>query len=520
MKVQVFPNSILSVYFYINIYISKMGALTSKPYAFTARPWELRSVKSVDIFDALGSSIRLDMRGLNVMRVLPSIQENLNEEWISDKIRFSYDAFKRQRLSSPLIKVSDLQFKKADWVTIFYSFYKRSFFKGNYGWDFVLSRFADLHSSLSIKWFSDNFLNNANFVYPETASKSLSNQPFRNLFSLNGSLNQLEESDVLFISGLNLRLEAPLLNIRVRRAVLNNNLSVYYFGQQSGLNYKFINLGFSALTWSLIIKGKHPLCTVLSKSKKPLVWMGSNFYSSFQFPIPLYDILYKIFYSYLHNVDKNWVVFHYVPRYISSFLTTDLFPSNQVEKSKNSILFISDEDSFNHQNYQTVVYQGSHGDRSALVADFVLPSFFAYEKDSIWINLQGKAQFSGRALTSPLLTRSVSDFFFAFARFSLKLSSLWALKSAVKINTPLVTSGLDKFYFGTSFNPLSLSTLNSSDSLTNIFFHTRSIRSIIRVLPFSVSSSDNYYLTDHITRNSAVMALSFNRFKSFQNNFF
>ena len=503
----------LTIYF-------KMGALTSKPYAFTARPWELRSVKSVDIFDALGSTIRLDMRGLNVMRVLPSIQENLNEEWISDKIRFSYDAFKRQRLSSPLIKVNTLQFKRVDWVTIFYNLYKRSFFKGNYGWDFVLSRFADLHSSLSIKWFADNFLSQTNFIYSEMASKSLSNQPFRNLFSLNGSLTQLEESDMLFISGINLRLEAPLLNVRVRRAVLNNNLPVYYFGQQSGLNYKFINLGFSVLTWSSILKGKHPLCAVLSKSKKPLVWIGSNFSSSLQSSMLFYDVLYKIFYSYLINVNKEWAIFHYVPRYISSFLTTDLFSLNQLERKKNNVLFISDEDYFNHQNYQTVIYQGSHGDRSALLADLVLPSFFAYEKDSIWINLQGNAQFSGRALTAPLLTRSVSDFFSVFARFVFKFSTLWALKFEVKLSSPVIMSGLDKFYLGAAFSSNSLPTLSSSRSLINNFFANNSSKVIFRILPFSASSSDNYYLTDHITRNSAVMALSFNRFKSFQNNFF
>jgi len=365
--------------------VLKIGALTSKPYAFTARSWELTSVESIDFFDPLCSSIRVDTRGSEIMRILPKVNNKLNEEWISDKVRFSYDGFKRQRLSVPMLRINGkLEFSTWEIVLSKLANYIKTRSKFD-SLRFILGDFVDFETQIFVKFMVERF---GFDVFFQDLSEF--NQDFSHNYLLNSNVESFSKFDVFFLIGSNPRLESPLVNLKIRRRV-NEGARVFYFGGNIDLGYKIINLGSDVNDLVRVVEGKHLLSKILINAINPLVIIGSSVFQrndAKQF----YNLL-----SYLKKFSGIDVAFlqNSSARIQGADLNiVNLNKNNFVKKEIKSanLMYILGADNVivNKQENDLVVYQGHHGDRIASFADIILPGSTPIEKDSIYFNLEGK----------------------------------------------------------------------------------------------------------------------------------
>ena len=253
-----------------------VGALTSKPYAFTSRPWELRKTESIDVLDGIGSNIRVDTRGLEVMRILPRLNDDINEEWISDKTRFAYDGLKRQRLATPLVRQGD-EFVPTTWENALRLIGSKLAPLRSNEVVGVAGQLADAESLIALKDLlnrcnSENlFLDASNpFKLPTGFSD------FRSNYTLNSTINGVEEADVLLIIGSNPRHEGAILNARIRKAYLGNNLDVGLIGTPVTLTYDYDHIGTNISSLHSLLEDKHPFMQRLVSAKKPMIIVGSS----------------------------------------------------------------------------------------------------------------------------------------------------------------------------------------------------------------------------------------------------
>ncbi|MGH0121953.1 UNVERIFIED_CONTAM: hypothetical protein FKN15_077434 [Acipenser sinensis] len=254
--------------------ICPVGALTSKPYAFTSRPWETRKTESIDVLDAVGSNIVVSTRGGEVMRVLPKLNEDVNEEWISDKTRFAYDGLKRQRLTQPMVKNSAGQLVPTSWEDVLTRV--AGALQGAHGNDVaaIAGGLVDAEALVALKDLL-NRLNSDNLCTEEVFPMAGAGTDLRSNYLLNTKITGVEEADLLLLVGTNPRFEAPLFNARIRKSWLHNDLQVAVVGSKVDLKYTYDHLGESAQILEEIASGKHPFSQDLSKAKKPMVVVGS-----------------------------------------------------------------------------------------------------------------------------------------------------------------------------------------------------------------------------------------------------
>src|SRR5690606_22269896 len=240
-----------------------VGALTSKPYAFTARPWELRKTETVDVLDALGSSIRVDSRGMEVLRVLPRINDEINEEWISDKTRFAYDGRKRQRLDRPYVR-RDGKLRPATWDEAFAAIATR--LNGLEGSRIaaIAGDLADAESMVALKDLMTS-LGSPNIDCRQDGAKL--DPSVRAGYVFNDGLAAVEEADAILLVGTNPRLEAPVFNSRIRKRWKEGGLRVGVIGEQADLTYRYDYLGAGAQTLADIGAGNHAFADVLRQAE-------------------------------------------------------------------------------------------------------------------------------------------------------------------------------------------------------------------------------------------------------------
>ena len=250
-----------------------VGALTSKPYVFEARPWELKKTESIDVMDAVGSSIRVDTYGWEVKRILPRINEEINEEWISDKTRYSCDGLKNQRLDSPYVRSGD-EFKKISW---------------NEAYEILKLKIANTNSE-KIGCFTGD-LTNMETVY---AAKELFNKVFKsNLidsrsedyyvnysdkqnYRFNSSISGIEDADLILMIGCNPRYEATILNARIRKSFLKSKLEIYSTNDIGDQTYPYKILDNSTKFIKDIFEGKNELSKKIINSSKPIIIIGQS----------------------------------------------------------------------------------------------------------------------------------------------------------------------------------------------------------------------------------------------------
>lgn len=253
--------------------VCPVGALTNGPYAFTSRPWELKSFYSVDLMESLGSAIQIDTRGSEVMRVLPRIHEEINEEWISDKTRHAFDGLKYQRLTVPLERKPDNTFSELMWDEAVTRVAQQLDSVSGNEISAIIGEFADVESVVALKDLL-NRLDCDNFEVRTDAPKF--NADFRSSYLMNSAIQGVEDADLLLLIGSNPKQESPVFNSRILKNVRHNDLKVAVLGTPADLTYDYMHLGNSTKTLLEIAEGRHPFCTRLANAKRPMVIVGGK----------------------------------------------------------------------------------------------------------------------------------------------------------------------------------------------------------------------------------------------------
>lgn len=386
-----------------------VGALTSKPYAFKARSWELTKTESIDVMDAVGSNIRLDTRGLEVMRILPRLNEEINEEWISDKTRFCYDGLKYQRLDQAYIK-KDGKFIAVPLAQA-YQFIaeKLKSLKGD--------EIAALSGQLSaveeitaLKLLMDK-LGSDNIDCRDVGSKI--NAHDHASYTFNTTIADIEKADSCLLIGINPRTVAPIINARIKKRSLTGQLKIAAIGVDSDLTYKYQNLGNEVKILQEILDGKSSYNQILENSSKPMLIIGADLLNRADGEAIL-NYVKKIAEKY-KVVTENWNGFNILHNNAS--LTGALYAgfvaknsninSNAIleKAAKNQIkaVYLLGVDDIDLSRLQDcfVIYQGSHGERGVEFADVILPGCAYTEKNGTFVNIEGRAQHTSRALFAP-----------------------------------------------------------------------------------------------------------------------
>ncbi len=381
-----------------------VGALTSKPYVFEARPWELKKTETVDVMDAVGSNVRVDTYDWEVKRVLPLINEDINEEWISDKTRYACDGLSNQRLDTPFIKYNG-KFEKASWSEVF-KIIKSKF--ENSSKDKVCGFVGDLtnmETGYIFKEFFDRTLNNNN--YDSRSDNRFLDSSERENYIFNSSINGIEDADLIFLIGANPRYEATILNARIRKAFVNNNTKVISLNDSGDLTYPYKNLDGQTQTIKTIFEGSEEISKEIISSIKPMIIIGESLLklNSAEF---LFDLI-KNFLKKNNKFTEDWNPLNIlscdaatVGNFDLGILNSEKNLLEELKSNKFEIVYLVGQDNldFNKKN-EFVIYQGSHGDKGAEIADIILPGSAYTEQDGYFTNLEGKIQKAYKASYPP-----------------------------------------------------------------------------------------------------------------------
>ncbi|XP_053353957.1 NADH-ubiquinone oxidoreductase 75 kDa subunit, mitochondrial [Clarias gariepinus] len=393
--------------------VCPVGALTSKPYAFTARPWETRKTESIDVLDAVCSNIVVSTRGGEVMRVLPRLNEDVNEEWISDKTRFAYDGLKRQRLTQPMVKDANGQLVPTSWEDVLTRV--AGVVQGVEGSEIaaIAGGLVDAESLVALKDLL-NKRDSENLCTEEIFPMAGAGTDLRSNYLLNSRIAGIEECDLLLLIGTNPRYEAPLFNARIRKSWLHNELQVSLVGHQVDLSYSYDHLGDSTQVLQEIAAGTHPYCKVLAQAKRPVVVVGSSCLQRADGAAILSAVSTIAQNARVSSaVDEGWKVLNVLHRVASQVAALDLGYKPGVEairKNPPKVLFLLGADGgcitrADLPKDTFIIYQGHHGDVGAPMADIILPGAAYTEKNATYVNTEGRAQQTRVAVTPPGIAR-------------------------------------------------------------------------------------------------------------------
>ncbi len=375
-----------------------VGALTSKPYAFEARPWELKKTESIDVMDSVGSNIRVDTYNWEVKRILPRLNNEINEEWISDKTRYSCDGLLKQRLDSPYIK-KDNRLKKSTWdeaIDLILDKIKATNANeiGGHIGDMV-----NLENALAFKKFF-KVLNSNNLEFREKKFYINSSEKMNYLF--NSSIRGIEDSDLILLIGTNPRHEATMVNARIRKAFAQKKTSIFSIGNPGDLTYDYTILGNKSDDIKKILNKESEFSKKLLTSKKPIIIIGESVLE-----LKSGKYIFEEIKNFLKNnnfIKKDWNALNFLPQNASTVGLIDLkILSEENEKNYSffkklnnhefKLLYLLGSDNIEFKkNDEFVIYQGSHGDRGAEIADVVLPSPAYTEQNGLYENLEGRVQ--------------------------------------------------------------------------------------------------------------------------------
>jgi NADH-quinone oxidoreductase subunit G len=378
--------------------ICPVGALTNKPYAFHGRPWELTKTDSIDVMDAVGSHIRVDTKNNEVMRILPRLKEDINEEWISDRTRFAYDGLKRQRLDKPYMrkngKLVPCSFEEA-FQAIQEKIQKTDASKIGA----LAGPFADCESMLLMGKLMRTLGSNRMDCRPLGSFLSFGS---RSHYIFNTTIQGLEKADCILLVGTNPRLEAPMLNARIRKNYFHTRLPIGLIGEMADLNYTYHHLGvsFSALG------EESPFYGCLSKSKYPVVIFGQSVFER-EDSANLFAHINKFVSSYPF-IQPQWCGYNVLHTHASHVGGLDLGFVCEHEHGdtilRNSeVLFLlgMDDPKLAEAKDAFCVYLGHHGDVGAHHAHVVLPGCAYTEKEATYVNTEGRPQRTNRAIVPP-----------------------------------------------------------------------------------------------------------------------
>ena len=385
-----------------------VGALTSKPYAFSARPWELNKTETIDIMDAMGSNIRIDSKGLRVMRVLPRLNEDINEEWITDKTRFFWDGLNNQRIDKPYKRVDGI-LKPTSWKSALELAKEKISNSKSEKISALSGDLADIESIYALKKLMKN-IGSDNFDCRQDGSR-ISGPPERWLF--NSTFNGIEDSDGCLIIGSDIRKEAPLLNSRLLRKSRDDEYKIGVIGFNNDLTFDFDFLGENPSIVEDILIENNNFCDDLSSMKKPLMILGQGALigkDAQNFQNICIELAYK--FNFINNDWNGFNVLHSAASRAGA-MSIGFFPSGKgmiteeiisnYNNKKLDLLYLLGADELNLEKNDDcfVIYQGHHGDIGAQIADLVFPAAAFCEQNGLYMNTEGRVQESIRS-TFPL----------------------------------------------------------------------------------------------------------------------
>ena len=482
--------------------VCPVGALTSKPYAFNARPWELQKTETIDAMDAVGSNIRVDARGPEVLRILPALHEDINEEWIADKSRFIWDGLKRQRLDTPYVR-KDGKLQPASWDEALGVVAEKL---KSVPAERSAAIVGDLVSAEPIKALKDmmDSLGVTNLDCRQDGAMIGGTDVDRRSYLFNSTIAGIEEADAILIVGSNPRKEAPILNARIRKAWLANlSLNIGLIGEASDLSYEYAHLGEEGTTLDALVAGDHPFASHLQDAKRPLILIGMGALAR-KDGAAIYKAAATLAQK-IGAVSAEWNGFNVLHTAAARVGALDLeFVPGEGGKDFAAILkgceareidFVynlgADEFQTSRLAGAFVVYQGHHGDAGAKAADVILPGAAYTEQSGIYVNTEGRVQIANRAAFPPGEAKedwSIIRALSAKVGKALPYDDLMALRQAMIAAVPV---------FG------EVDHINAPDE--QFVFADMAAVGTIESGPLSSTVVD-YYLTNPVARASATMA--------------
>ena len=474
--------------------ICPVGALTSKPYAFAARPWELGKTQSVDVMDAVGSAIRVDTRGREVMRILPRINENVNEEWISDKTRHIVDGLRTQRLDRPYIRENG-KLRAASWSEAFAAIAAKTASLHGVRIGAIAGDLAAVEDMFALKDLLAKF-GSTNVATQDGAA--FDPKAGRASYIFNPTIAGIEQADALLIVGSNPRKEAAVLNARIRKRWRTGALKIGVIGDKADLTYDYEHLGAGTDTLSDLAAGKHSFADVLKGAKNPIVLVGAGVAARHDGAAAL-ALAAKLALE-VGALKDGWNGFAVLHKAASQVGALDigfaqgpgsLTVAQMTTFGTLDVLFSLGADDIHPADGTFVVYIGTHGDKGAHRADVILPGAAYTEKAGIYVNTEGRVQMANRAAFPPgdaredwAIIRALSE---AVGK-KLPYDSLAQLRQAIFKAVPHLMR-IDQIEQGDAAGVKALAARGGS----------------VEKGAFK-SAVEDFYLTNPITRASAVMA--------------
>ncbi|MBX2856034.1 MAG: NADH-quinone oxidoreductase subunit NuoG [Rhodobacteraceae bacterium] len=394
-----------------------VGALTSRPYAFTARPWELRKTETIDVMDGLGANIRVDARGREVMRIMPREHADVNEEWISDKSRFVWDGLRRQRLDKPYVRGADGKLKPASWEAAFAAIAEKAKATAPEKIGAISGDLATVEAMFALKQLMTS-LGVKNLDCRQSSAALPPTNPSAWLF--NSGVAGVDQADVILLIGTNPRKESPVLNARLRRAWLNG-AQIGLIGEQADLTYDYALLGSGPSAFNGFDQTE--FFKALQAAERPLVIVGEGAAarpdgaSVLGTAMQLAEVVGAVKegwagFSMLHPTAARvgGMAVGFVPHQNDDGALSDT-PTGRdtlaiLDGAKNGVIEMvyllgADEIDMTKLDKAFVVYQGSHGDAGAMAADVILPGAAYTEESGLFVNTEGRPQLAAAATTPP-----------------------------------------------------------------------------------------------------------------------
>jgi NADH-quinone oxidoreductase subunit G len=475
--------------------VCPVGALTFKPQAYSYRPWELKKTSSIDVFDAVGTNIRVDARGPQVMRVLPRLSEEINEEWMADKSRFAIDGLMRRRLDRPWLRVAG-KLQPATWKEAFAAVAGRLGSVPGHRLGALAGDLADAESMLALKDLMAS-LGSANIDCRQGGGHFDTSR--RDYYLFNTTIGGIEEADAALLIGTNPRHEAPIINARIRKRWLQSRLPVGVIGPATDLTYPSAVVGASAASLHGLLDGSHPFADALAKAERPMIVVGESALIGAGGAVLLagaWALAAKV-----GSISADWHGFNLLHHAAARVGGLDLgflpgpgsLDRAAMVRGGVEVPWLLGADEFDVAELSSetfVIYQGHHGDRGEARADVVLPGAASTEKSGTYVNTEGRVQQTALSVFPPGEAKEDWRILRAFSAVlgkPLPYDTLEALRLRMVALSPIFGT-LDAFRLmdtSDTVGPASKGGILSNDHF--------------------VSAIVNYYQTDPISRASPTM---------------
>ena len=446
-----------------------VGALTSKPYSFTARPWELSKTETIDVMDALGSNIRVDTKGREVMRIMPRNHDGINEEWISDKTRFVWDGLRRQRLDKPYVRENG-KLRTATWAEALQKVKTEIIDRKVFG---LVGDLVSVEATFALKQLVEGLGGSVECRLDQAKLPSDN----RSAYVGTASISDIDIAKTIYLVGSNPRDEAPILNARIRKAWLNG-AEIKLVGEPSDLTYEYQHCGTGRKSLKDLIKSEAKLIG----DQESIVILGQG-------AIKDEDGL-SVLATTMELVEKSgskFLILHTAASRVGALDIGAVANGDiKAEIANAEVIYNLGADEIELPDSAFVIYQGSHGDRGAHRADIILPAAAYTEENGIFVNTEGRTQLSNRANFPP---GEAKENWAIFRALSEELGKRLPFDNLNQLRTLLtelhpVLQQVDEVPIN-EWKPLKIGKLIEKDFMNYV---------------------DDFYLTNPIARASTVMA--------------